>query len=224
MIRRPPRSTRVRSSAASDVYKRQEKGKTCIIHTIPEDADLLRAFVERVQYAARTPLSYRNEGLPATTYRILIALLKAKRVRPTTAEQKELLAKQNHCCAECREYLHTYECEYDHILPLCRTIGPQTFQILCEACHLSKTWAQQGPVENPLASVFTKETYEKYVKSPWPRAVVFEAHEPKEGTMLLDIIRCRANCLKEAPWDFPVFSPRLRRGSGARKDVRFDVC
>ena len=27
MIRRPPRSTRVRSSAASDVYKRQDKGE-----------------------------------------------------------------------------------------------------------------------------------------------------------------------------------------------------
>src|SRR5665811_2515093 len=32
MIRRPPRSTRVRSSAASDVYKRQGKNRTHQIH------------------------------------------------------------------------------------------------------------------------------------------------------------------------------------------------
>ena len=31
MIRRPPRSTRVRSSAASDVYKRQEQEKEMVI-------------------------------------------------------------------------------------------------------------------------------------------------------------------------------------------------
>src|SRR5665811_2583048 len=40
MIRRPPRSTRVRSSAASDVYKRQvaKRQRECWTETVPVDA------------------------------------------------------------------------------------------------------------------------------------------------------------------------------------------
>ncbi|WP_460379543.1 hypothetical protein, partial [Staphylococcus aureus] len=48
MIRRPPRSTRVRSSAASDVYKRQQHRQghdnpcTCLLYTSDAADDLTR--------------------------------------------------------------------------------------------------------------------------------------------------------------------------------------
>ncbi|WP_460379559.1 hypothetical protein, partial [Staphylococcus aureus] len=46
MIRRPPRSTRVRSSAASDVYKRQPGYSTlptvCLLYTSDAADDLTR--------------------------------------------------------------------------------------------------------------------------------------------------------------------------------------
>ncbi|WP_460379445.1 hypothetical protein, partial [Staphylococcus aureus] len=51
MIRRPPRSTRVRSSAASDVYKRQMSScwatmsprLTCLLYTSPSPRDMRRS-------------------------------------------------------------------------------------------------------------------------------------------------------------------------------------
>ncbi|WP_460379399.1 hypothetical protein, partial [Staphylococcus aureus] len=53
MIRRPPRSTRVRSSAASDVYKRQFSASTlqyhhmlyagCLLYTSPSPRDMRRS-------------------------------------------------------------------------------------------------------------------------------------------------------------------------------------
>ncbi|WP_460379511.1 hypothetical protein, partial [Staphylococcus aureus] len=53
MIRRPPRSTRVRSSAASDVYKRQAHAcitsntqvisNSCLLYTSPSPRDMRRS-------------------------------------------------------------------------------------------------------------------------------------------------------------------------------------
>ncbi|WP_460379521.1 hypothetical protein, partial [Staphylococcus aureus] len=51
MIRRPPRSTRVRSSAASDVYKRQlthqltsaSPHSCCLLYTSPSPRDMRRS-------------------------------------------------------------------------------------------------------------------------------------------------------------------------------------
>ncbi|WP_460379541.1 hypothetical protein, partial [Staphylococcus aureus] len=50
MIRRPPRSTRVRSSAASDVYKRQGVDRfqivqqcRCLLYTSPSPRDMRRS-------------------------------------------------------------------------------------------------------------------------------------------------------------------------------------
>src|SRR5665811_1353199 len=46
MIRRPPRSTRVRSSAASDVYKRQVLGTKFNVTAYPEDREINTVLVE----------------------------------------------------------------------------------------------------------------------------------------------------------------------------------
>ncbi|WP_460379491.1 hypothetical protein, partial [Staphylococcus aureus] len=46
MIRRPPRSTRVRSSAASDVYQRQARIVRvffCLLYTSPSPRDMRRS-------------------------------------------------------------------------------------------------------------------------------------------------------------------------------------
>src|SRR5665811_1339292 len=62
MIRRPPRSTRVRSSAASDVYKRQ--GATVVNipdttgYTVPEQyGELIRGIRDNVPNIARATIS-----------------------------------------------------------------------------------------------------------------------------------------------------------------------
>ena len=58
-----------------------------------------------------------------------------------------------------------------------------------------------------MASVFNVEVWKQYVESPQIPALVFEAHELFGKPLLLDIRKCRANALKESPFDFPVFSP-----------------
>src|SRR5450756_1757204 len=58
MIRRPPRSTQSRSSAASDVYKRQEnghpEGKTSVCAGPAMDMQILRDLFENCIQAAKT--------------------------------------------------------------------------------------------------------------------------------------------------------------------------
>src|SRR5665811_816278 len=75
MIRRPPRSTRVRSSAASDVYKRQDMhvrtiqtSRLLLRPWSPEDADFLfdmesRWDVKRYIGAAPAVMTNRSEAL-----------------------------------------------------------------------------------------------------------------------------------------------------------------
>src|SRR5450756_294840 len=59
MIRRPPRSTQSRSSAASDVYKRQD---------LKDPAARTRA-VDRVVTVYNIAAIYRQAGVPASEYR-----------------------------------------------------------------------------------------------------------------------------------------------------------
>ena len=59
----------------------------------------------------------------------------------------------------------------------------------------------------PISDGFNVEVWKQYVESPPIPALVFEAHEVFGNPMLLDIKQCRANALKESPFDFPVFSP-----------------
>ena len=69
-----------------------DKNKFCSIYSIPENAEELKEWVEKVQYTMEVPLSYRHEGLPATTLRVLIALLKEHRQYLSLAQKKQLVS------------------------------------------------------------------------------------------------------------------------------------
>src|SRR5660398_305021 len=56
MIRRPPRSTPLYSSAASDVYKRQMKGKVYLVGSGPGDPELLTIKAKRLIESAQVIL------------------------------------------------------------------------------------------------------------------------------------------------------------------------
>ena len=65
----------------------------------------------------------------------------------------------------------------------------------------------QGPPDNLLASTFNTDVWAQYVESEPPKATILQVHQAQEAEKLtLDIRRCRANCLKEATFDLPVFS------------------
>ena len=184
------------------------KGKYCVITSRPENHDELHQFVEDLQLLTRVPLTYRQEGLPALTQRMLLTLLAQKRRHLSVVEKRAILRAQKHKCNECGQELTKYEC--DHVIPLSRATSQNLWQFLCEACHTEKTWAQScGPVENMLASSFNTTTWKQFVESPKVKALVFEAHalEPTNNKLLLDVIRCRANCLKHASHSWPVYAP-----------------
>jgi len=182
------------------------KGKFCVITSIPENNEELRQYVQDLQLLTRVPLTYRNEGLPSLTQRMLLTLLAEQRQYLSSKEKAQLLKAQKHKCGICGQELK--RCEFDHIVPLSRCTS-QRFMGICISCHEQKTWAQQAPVENMLASSFNTDTWTHFVESPKPKALVFEAHTIQESAnkLLLDVIRCRANCIKEATHPWPVFAP-----------------
>src|SRR5665254_23446 len=71
MIRRPPRSTRVRSSAASDVYKRQKLPRASAPNTSPSD---IHRFSARM-----TPVSYTHLRAHETPEHLVCRLLLEKK-------------------------------------------------------------------------------------------------------------------------------------------------
>src|SRR5665811_879405 len=75
MIRRPPRSTRVRSSAASDVYKRQVLGEQS------QTEDVTTQIVD---------LSARITNLEATEAALQAIMLKATKIADVLAVQQQL--------------------------------------------------------------------------------------------------------------------------------------
>src|SRR5665254_26423 len=86
MMRRPPRSTRVRSSAASDVYKRQ-----ALPTTLPCD---VRTFLEGHTYG---PVSYTHLRAHETPEHLVCRLLleKKKKQQLNTKKHKKTRTKKN---------------------------------------------------------------------------------------------------------------------------------
>ena len=96
MIRRPPRSTRVRSSAASDVYKRQDIMVGFPGETEDDFLDTLRAFKEIEFDEAYTFIYSNRENAIASLLPEQIPLqLKKERLWKLIDLQKEISAKIN---------------------------------------------------------------------------------------------------------------------------------
>ena len=60
--------------------------------------------------------------------------------------------------------------EFDHVIPLRNLLKgqEQIFQMLCVGCHAEKTKLEPMFDKDPLASVFSKATYEAYVEHAAP--------------------------------------------------------
>ena len=179
-----------------------QKGVWCTVTTLPADHQELREYVERLSERTGLKLEYRNEGLPSLTLRLLKQLLKEKRKYLAPAQKKALFDEQKGLCKECSSPLERYEA--DHVIPLSQSFE-QTYQLICSDCHRSKTHSESTHTDM-LASTFNRDVYQQYVLSPHPKPYVFEAHEPIDNGLLLDIRKSRRECLRECPFEIPVFS------------------
>jgi hypothetical protein len=179
------------------------KDKWCEIVAEPLENEDLSSYVQRLRTLTGLKLEYRGEGLPSLTFRLLQELLRAQRHYAKPSEKKRLTAQP---CAVCGE---RGAIEIDHVCPVSRSFAgqPQQLQPLCAECHREKTASQTTPIENPLASVLNTDTYDFLCNTPKPKALVMEVHPPpNEDCLLLDIIRCRRNCMAQSPYPIPIFS------------------
>ena len=89
MIRRPPRSTLDRSSAASDVYKRQDEGDIARVHTPAAVTEQCRRrhAQEPSGGGGGTPVSYTHLRAHETVLDIVCRLLLEKTKRYTTTDR-----------------------------------------------------------------------------------------------------------------------------------------
>jgi 5-methylcytosine-specific restriction endonuclease McrA len=179
------------------------KGVWCTVSTLPADHQELRDYVQRLSELTGLKLEYHNEGLPSLTFRLLKQLLREKRKHLTPAQRKALFDEQKGLCKECGSPLGGNS-EADHVIPLCQSFE-QSFQLLCVDCHRLKTNSESTHTDM-LASTFNQDVFQQYVLSPHPKPYVFEAHEPIDNGLLLDIKKCRKNCLRECPYPIPIFS------------------
>ena len=89
MIRRPPRSTQSRSSAASDVYKRQIEGTELLARALQHEMDHLdgRLFVDRLRGIKRDPVSYTHLRAHETVLDLVCRLLLEKKKKNPHTKQ-----------------------------------------------------------------------------------------------------------------------------------------
>ena len=102
--------------------------------------------------------------------------------------------------------------EFDHVIPLRNLLKgqEQIFQMLCVGCHAEKTKLEPVFDKDPLASVFSKATYEAYVEQPQLPPLIFQVHVPqgRGGNLYaVDVVRCRRNALFHCAHPLPLFSP-----------------
>src|SRR5665254_22013 len=105
MIRRPPRSTRVRSSAASDVYKRQRYERAT-----PGEREYLRAMADAAQIVDPDgPVSYTHLRAHETPEHLVCRLLRrtprSTRVRSSAASDVYKRQRYERATPGEREYL-----------------------------------------------------------------------------------------------------------------------
>ena len=155
------------------------------------------------------PLAWRGEGLGVAACKVLKAFLSQRhRCRPSAALQAQIVSAQDGRCAACGGICEKDDREFDHVVPLRDRAEPQLYQLLCVGCHAEKTRLEPRSGRDPMASVFSKATWDAYVASPRLPALTYNLHVPqaKAGDVYeVDVRRCRRNALLHSPHPFPVF-------------------
>lgn len=204
------------ASARSLVYtcSRRDAGlKGAItVHSVPERAQEIQAWLERLGGMTNSELPYRGEGLPSISHKVLLHLLRQRERVYLTGDQKAaLLDEYAYKCALCGCAASSFE--WDHKLSLATCLDQQTpeaFWPLCPACHAQKTCDESRAWDSDiLASHFEKGVWEQYVESPRPPPLVWRCKEctEVEGCEIADVRRCRKRALEFNAHPVPVFSP-----------------
>ena len=194
------------------------KGGDCVIHELPEDAEVLQAWMSKLGF------DYRGQRLAAVASEVFASLLKARRDR---GDVRQLLQRQGGACAHCGAPIEAGGCEADHIVPVSQAFYGQTqaMQALCLECHASKTLLECSHATS-LESRLCRHVHENYACSPRPPALVcgLSKCDPDRVCHGVDVVRCRKNALANAPFPLPVFCPldNIRRAEeGKLADLTF---
>ncbi len=178
---------------------------TCVIRESIQDADQIQHWLRNLP----REIVWSGERLPSLTQKVFFELLRAERRTPNAELKLEILEMQDNKCVECGG-IFDYDVEWDHIVPLRQIVEgtEQKFQALCASCHMDKTQLE-GRQDRTVMSVFSKPTWDAYIATPRPPALVWQPHESTDDIekVELDVRRCRRNALAYSSHDFPVFSP-----------------
>lgn len=184
------------------------RNETCQIHSLPEHRGDLEAWLKRLDVG----ITYKGEGLPALSLKVLQTLVRRSRERTwlTTEEKALVLEAHGHCCAICGSKGGA-PLEFDHVARFSESYQEQVFQPLCAECHREKTTRESRTHDgDELASYFEKEVWTQYVQSPrLPPLVARLRNGAGEGggAQVADVIRCRRSALLYNVHPLPVFCP-----------------
>ncbi len=157
-------------------------------------------------------MDYYGEGLPAISNKALTALLRHGNQRKylEDEEKAELMKQQDFKCGICGDPLSFRNTEFDHIAPLCATIGEQVFSAVHQHCHSRKTAEEERPLDDdPLTSHVSVAVWKSFIDAPAPPALTYcnQEIQDTQHALILDVRRCRKRCLEYCADDLPVLSP-----------------
>ena len=140
---------------------------TVVIHSVPKHADEIHQWLNCLGLQQE----YRGEGLPSTSYKVLLMLLRRRERMYLTGEQKaQLLEEHSHKCAVCG--MRSNQLEWDHTESFATSLDEQTIdsvQPLCPSCHQGKTAAESRAIDNDiLVSHFEKGSLRSIRGEPSP--------------------------------------------------------
>ena len=154
----------LRSSTEYSALKlRVKKGDPCVIRELPEEADVLEQWLEKLPM--KTP--YRGQRMAGLAHEVLMQLIKAERAQPDPQTRRRILEQQNSLCNLCGAEIEPGTCELDHIVPVHQAFkdDEQELQALCLECHRNKTLLQTVQPTS-LESRFNPRACQAYLWSP----------------------------------------------------------
>ena len=154
-------------------------------------------------------LKWRGDGLGPLTLNVIEMLLKPKREPVDIYEKQGILKAQHYRCNRCGETMRTGDAEADHITPLSR--GGTKLQILCRECHQLKSTIDMESSRpwSHFTSTFNKAAYKAFASAEVPRTppanMVLGECNDKEVQFGVDLVKCRANALRQPGYEWSVF-------------------
>ena len=174
----------------------------CVVHQAPMFFHELRLFTQELG------MRYRGEGIGSVTLQALEFVLNRKH-RFTEKEKLKILNEQQKLCAICGTLLlNAWEC--DHV-PRAAESTECIPRALCKECHKNITLEQNtAHGKFHLQSELSPHAIKHFHEQPAPVPLIFKhgtVGKKNERQWMLDLVRCRANCLRHPSCDFCIFNP-----------------